>query len=545
MFRGRFFSHVSARRRASLVLLPIALLACSGFAVVETRDETADVAISDPTCHKAQRATGKFDVDTSRVYTSGVLTLGGWRVPFREDGFVAKHKSDPSLTQAFYSAGWLVPQSRADVSRAIDLFIEMSRANPDPGNDLDGKAFAHVGWAEAAVTLRLKTALCLYRIADSDAERASLLPAIDALLVAARDEERYYGPPTRKPHNHGVMADRELLNAAETLDRPELAAFAKNRLMAQIDGLYDSCGFTYEQSNGYQHFHASLWTQIAWRVENDPAFHRRVLETIPLVRQAANAVTFPNGFTPVIGNGVKKAAADLTMVQGNLALLCPDTGWFSWRQKRGGVQQQVIARFGPGTRFHGHSDKGSIVWFAHPSKARSGVEVLADRGLPGKNRNAAYDYAVGPKAHATLLWGGGSDLRLSGDMDRSGDKVTMEMAGGNIAGGYWDRTVTMHSARTTLTIEDRLGGRAATRPATQNFPLDPVWEKTERSDTYKTAEGLSLVITCATATGSEVPVKQSRVLDHQLSSPRSAFTASCTIPKGALGARAVLSVSLS
>jgi hypothetical protein len=130
-------------------------------------------------------------------------------------------------------------------------------------------------------------------------------------------------------------------------------------------------------------------------------------------------------------------------------------------------------------------------------------------------------------------------------MDRSGDKVTMEMAGGNIAGGYWDRTVTMHSARTTLTIEDRLGGRAATRPATQNFPLDPVWEKTERSDTYKTAEGLSLVITCATTTGSEVPVKQSRVLDHQLSSPRSAFTASCTIPKGALGARAVLSVSLS
>ncbi len=526
-----------------LLLLPVALVAASGFSGVETRDEGADVAISEPACIKAMIPLRKFDVDTSRIYTSGVLTMGGWRVPFREDGFVAKHKSDPSLTQAFYSAGWLVPQSRADISRAIDLFIDMSQENPDPGDSIDRKSLSDVGWSEAAVTLRLKTALCLYRITDSDAERARLLPAIDALVEASKDEARYYGPPRMKPHNHGVMADRELLNAAEILGRPELAAFAKDRLKAQLDGLYDSCGFTHEQSNGYQHLHASLWTQIARRVESDPAFHRRILQEITRIQDAADAVTFPDGFTPVIGNGRQKSSPDPTSVNRDILLTCPETGWFSWRDKDRRVQQQVIARFGPGTRFHGHADKGAVVWFAKPATAASGVEVLSDRGLPGKNRDAAYDYAVGPTAHATLLWGGGSNLRMSGSVSRSRDGVTLEMAGSNVVGGSWKRAVIMDSSRTVLKIEDRLGGKAASRPATQNFPLDPIWVKTGRTDTYTAAGGLTLVIECRTAKGAKLPVGRTQVLDYQSDAPRRAFTATCTIPQGSLGADAVLTVS--
>lgn len=525
------------------MLLPVALLAVSGFTGVDTKDRAGDVAISDPTCGRAQFSVRKFDMDKSRIYTAGVITIGGWRIPFRDDGFVAQHRTNPSLTQAFYSAGWLVPQNRVDVPRALELFIDMSRTNPDPGNSLKGKLLAKVGWAEAAVTLRLGTALCLYRIAGSDAERARLMPSVDALLAAAQDAARYYGPPTNKPHNHGVMADRELLNAAVILDRPELAAFAKSRLRTQLDGLYDSCGFTHEQSNGYQHLHVSLWTQIARRVQSDQTFHRRILDEVKRVQDAADAVTFPDGFTPVIGNGKQKSSPDLASVNRDILLMCPETGWFSWRESHRGVQQQVIARFGPGTRFHGHADKGAVVWFAKPVATASGVEVLSDRGLPGKDRNAAYDYAVGPMAHATLLWRGGSNLRMSGTVSRSPDDVTLEMAGSNGSGGSWKRIVTMDSNQTILKVEDRLGDRAASLSATQNFPLNPVWGKTGRADTYRAAGGLTLVIQCSTAHGAHVTVGRSQVLDYQLDAPRAAFTATCTTPKGSLGVKAVLRVS--
>lgn len=541
VFRRQGFTLYRALCSFSVIVIPAALIATSSFTGPSVHAE--EDVVTRPLCSKAQLTLRGIDVDASRVHDDGVVTLDGWRVNLRSSRFVAEHPSDPTLTRAFYSASWLIPEGHARAAEAIELFVDMDRANPDPGDSVDRQSLAGLGWSESAVTLRLKTALCLYAIAETDAERQSLMPAIDALLAAAKDKARYYGPPRMQAHNHGVMADRELLNAAVVLDRPELAEFAKRRLQAQLDGLYDSCGFTHEQSNGYQHLHASLWTQIARRVQSDATFHRLVMAKIRLVRDAANAVTFPDGFTPVIGNGIQKASADLARVNRDLALLCPETGWFSWREKRGDVQQQVIGRFGPGTRFHGHADKGSVVWFAHPARAASGAEVLADRGLPGKERNAAYDYAVGPKAHATLIWGGGSNLRMSGKMTRSGRMVILDMAGANAAGGSWDRTVTMDSARTTLMIEDRLGGRAASRSATQNFPLDPAWEKTSSPHTYRTAEGLSLVITCATSSGVKVPVKRSQVLDYQLSTPRKALTASCTVPKGSSGARAVLAVT--
>ena len=339
------------------------------------------------------------------------------------------------------------------------------------------------------------------------------------------------------------MADRELLNAARYLNRPELATFAKKRLNTQLDGLYDNCGFTFEQSNGYQHFHASLWDQVARRIDDDPKFQQRVLDQIKKIQDAAFAVTFPDGFTPRIGDGAMKSTDDLAAVNKNLTMLCPDSGWFSWREKYEGVQQQVIARFGPGTNYHGHADKGAVVWWAKPSANATGVEVLADRGLPGKNRDEKYDYAVGPTAHATLLWDGGSNLRMSGESTRASGVVTLTMAGSNTAGGSWERVVKMNSRKASLRIQDTLGGKAADRPATQNFPLDPVWQKTGSTDTYKTASGLTLTISCKTAKGDVVPVKREAVMDYQTSEPRSAFTASCAITKGSLGADAVLTVT--
>jgi hypothetical protein len=356
---------------------PLIAVICAGLVVgIDGPADADETTRAEPLCIGAQSPMRKYSVDRSRVFSHGVLTLSGWRIPFRDLGFVVTHRTNPALTQAFYSAGWMVPTSRTDVPAAIQLLGEMAAANPDPGASIGRRLLPTVGWSEAAVTLRLKTALCLYALAETDRMRATLLPALEALIAAAKDAARYYGPPHMPPHNHGVLADRELLNAAAVLDRPELAEFAQSRLERQIAGLYDSCGFSFEQSNGYQHLHASLWDQIARREVGDPVFRQRITKRLTQLREAADAVTFPDGFTPVIGDGAQRRVEPLTRVSRNIRILCPETGWFSWRHTAGDLQQQVIARFGPGTRFHGHADKGSVVWFAKPARAAMGVSVL-------------------------------------------------------------------------------------------------------------------------------------------------------------------------
>jgi hypothetical protein len=127
-------------------------------------------------------------------------------------------------------------------------------------------------------------------------------------------------------------------------------------------------------------------------------------------------------------------------------------------------------------------------------------------------------------------------------MSTSGSKVSLDMAGSTTAHGTWKRTITMDADRTTLVIRDRLSGKAARHPAVQNFPLDPVWKPSGRSDTYITDDGLSLVIECTTAQGFRVPVQRSLVMDYQRAAPRRAYTARCQAPRGVLGVQTVLTV---
>lgn len=112
--------------------------------------------------------------------------------------------------------------------------VDQSKAAPDPGavtsnrslpkttyKDLLGES----GWKEANVTKRLTTAPCLYSIA-ADVDRNRLLPVIEKLVAANMDSDRYYGPPSNTPHNHGVFADEILYKAGVALDRSDWITFA-------------------------------------------------------------------------------------------------------------------------------------------------------------------------------------------------------------------------------------------------------------------------------------------------------------------------------
>lgn len=465
---------------------------------------------------------------------AGYVTLDGWKANFKTTRFRASHPTNPMSTMVFHSSAWMIPDSEEGVAAAVDLFVRQSRQNPDPGIQAGKQRLPKIGWNESSVTLRLKTALCLYRAGD-DAAKAKLLPAIDALIAANMDEARYYGPPRSKPHNHGVMADRELLNAANVLDRPDLADYAAGRLVTQLSG-YDNCGFMFEQSSGYQHFHAGLWTQIARRVDSEK-FKTQIEALVAHIRSAADGTTYPDGSTPVIGDGSAKQLDDLVPVSEDVDLFCPESGWFSDRAFSPTLSQQVVGRFGPGTQKHGHADKGAVTWWV--GEGNVGTQVLVDRGLNGKNRDARWDYAQGAEAHAVVLWEGGSDGRSSAKRVRSSSGNVYTITADRRA-GVWKRVVRMDDEQATLMLRDRVTGAAGAKMMTVNLPLDPSWSPSG-AGTFRNGDGSVLTVSCATFKGKPVTVKNVKVEDFQTDGIRSATTVRCSAT-GSDGVKTVLTV---
>lgn len=478
-------------------------------------------------------------INRAHILSRGQVAIDSWTVPFANQRWRAQHPTDASLTQYFHSSVWLAPTTADDIPEAVELLIAQARANPDPGAYGNRQAFNARGWNESAITLRLGTALCVYDIASDD-DKQRLLPVLEVLIDAAKDSGRYYGPPRAHAHNHGVMSDRGLLEAAAILNRPELARFAERRLTTQLDGLYDTCGLNYEQSNGYQHFHASLWRQVS-KYELSPAFTSKVRKKLVGIRQGASALTWPDGFSPPIGNGRARALSKLSRVSGDVSLHCPETGWFSWRTTRANLTQQVLARFGPATAFHGHDDKGSIFWWV--GQGNTGTQVLVDRGLSGKRQDARRVYSESSAAHPTLIWPGGSGLPLSGRRTTGGDVTTLTIQSNpSSTVGTWRRTATMSRTKAQLVIRDTITGPSASRPATSNLPLDPGWRPTQTPGVYESLGGARLTIECTTHSGAHVRVRDTWTPDFQEGQMRRGFTATCTVPTAGKGLTAILRV---
>jgi len=521
------------------LLLPLAVV--SSAAAGGKNGEGKDPSQSTSYCRSILNAFNGIGLDRTRIFSDKIIRINSWEVPFVQQNWIATHPSNQVLTIRFHSSGWLIPRTVEEIPKSIDLFVQQAVDNKDPGGTVRKQQLSHYGWSESTVRWRLGTSLCLYSIAN-DTQKKKLLPAIENLLLAAKDPRRYYGPPQSRPHNHGVMSDRELLDASVVLKRPSLAEFAKTRLKSQMASMYDNCGFMREQSNGYQHFHAGLWGQILRRIVNDPNFREYIRKQIVKIAYAAYAVTYPDGLTPVIGDGVRKQVNDLGKVSKNLNLFCKQTGWYSWRDSTGPRTQHIIARFGPRTSLHGHADKGGVVWWV--GSGSSGEQVLADRGLSGKNRDSAYAYSTGPKAHAVLLWPGGSNLSLAGFLDKKTDGNVLQLTG-TTGGSTWTRRVQTSNTGLVLKIEDRITGVASEKPATQNLPLDPVWKPAgKKPGVFTSEQGRTLKISCVKINGKRLNVTSRKMADYQeTGTVRTGYTATCKVDRASEGIKTVLTVS--
>jgi hypothetical protein len=284
------------------------------------------------------------------------------------------------------------------------------------------------------------------------------------------DEQRYYGPPRRNPHNHGAMANRALLQAAAHFERPEWAEYARARIAAAAAITFDECGMVFEQSSTYQEHNAVLWTQFADEVPNGEG--ALIAER---ARAATATLTRPDGVLPAIGTGNPRTPK-LGITPSGQSMWCPRTGWAVYARPDASVQQHAVVRFGPRTTMHGHDDKGAFTWWVGGA---DGVPVLSDPGVPDKRMTAQTAWAVSARAHSVLHrttdpfvrgWQGErvptfEGMRYILSSSRRNDTVT--------------RSINFTTRLPVVSVDDRVdvADDAVFRRYRQRFTLDPVWQR--------------------------------------------------------------------
>ena len=490
-------------------------------------------------CKKAANVGNRVAADTSTFTTNGWLALGNWRVNPRSERWQAEHPRHATYTVVFHSATWLIPQDKADAGPAIKAMVEQARMSPDPGN-ASSATLNVTGWKEAHVTKRLNTAVCLYSLAESEAQRADMSRVIEQLVAANLDENRYYGPPQRKAHNHGIMADQALRDAGRALDRPDWIDAAQDRVRAQLVETFDSCGMSYEQSSAYLSLHVRLWKSVQrW---TDAKLTNQIAAVLAEARHARDLLISPDGELLRIGDGSARTYRPRFPVV-NDDMWCPETGWYASTTAKGTKTQQTVVRFGPGIDVHGHDDRGQALWWVGTQEA--GVPVLSDRGTYDKKDFARTDYAHSAAAHSTLQWRGSTAQNTTGELKRrgSGNIITLNS---NQAAGDWTRVISSSTAKYRLSVTDNVVADSALGQITQRFALDPIWtEQSNRSAKrarFVTETGWRLQVTCS-IDGRRIAPK-SVAAEHfpNRSTVREAISVDCGTTKA--GSRSALTATL-
>ena len=295
------------------------------------------------------------------------------------------HFPDPSRALWWRSLEWLAAVYLAGtpalpVAGSTDPIADVAAAlarHPDPGSATPtalAKANA-TGWDEGTNYSRERALNCIYALTSDD----RLLPALAATVAANKDPVRYYGPPGKQVHNHGLLANLALIQTADLTHDPDLRAFAVARLTIAAPKAFSPFGFTYEQSTDYHDVNVRQWSNAAAIMAADPAVpaatNRAIAAELLAARRIAGALIDPAGHTAAIGDShpalVARPTPQRTLVTrddpGGVAV-----GRWSWTDRS---TSWWAVRYGPAQTMHGHQDHGSILW------STLGVPVLVDPGF--------------------------------------------------------------------------------------------------------------------------------------------------------------------
>jgi hypothetical protein len=336
------------------------------------------ISVSDSRCgaESATRITDPTAITVTlppaKPFTVGRIPAETWRrTPIK----------DLSWKLKFLGLSWMRPVAArahtdnqpAVLTALVAQAVAFHKENPDTGREAEG-------WDEGTAMRRLETENCLYALTRS----ADLVPGMEA-DAAVQFSNRYYGPPHHTVHNHGLMANLQLIRAADLLHRGEWKKTALQRLAREAPKAFSPMGTSLEQSAQYQHVNAVLWAQAADQLETSPGSRDtavKIRRTVDDAYRMLAWMTQPDGRLVQFGDSDEGKGRPLVMagtqsVRDDVAGLV--AGRWSWTDPK---TTYYTVRYGPPRRAHGHRDQaGGVTFYA------KGVRVLVGAGRHSYNRD--------------------------------------------------------------------------------------------------------------------------------------------------------------
>lgn len=332
-------------------------------------------------------------IGSAAPFTVGSVSAATWKTP---------PVADPSWRLDFQGLMWMKPLARRaaqdgqqeSLAALIAQTVQFHQANPDLGTNLSG-------WDEGTSLRRLESENCLYSLTKS----ADLVPGM-AADAAVLFSGRYYGPPNYAVHNHGLMANLQLVKAGDLLGRADWKAGAIKRMTAEAPLAFSRAGLSYEQSSAYQGVNASLWGRAADVLASSPGTGTAVATLRKAVAAAWDAYaweTEPDGRIVQIGDSDEVVGrAGSTSFPRTLRDDQTGTviGRWSWTDPK---TTYYTIRYGPSRRAHGHEDRaGGVTW------TTLGARVLVGPGKFTYDKSSPwYVWQVGAASHNVAIPNGG------------------------------------------------------------------------------------------------------------------------------------------
>jgi hypothetical protein len=354
-------------------------------------------------CSTEVNSSRTHGADTRRLATEGVLILDGRTIQLGgEDGsWRVIDERDNTFNNRFHGMEWIVPFALAG-GDAVTLLLERDAQLPDPGGLVPADELRATGWTTGAIRLRQGVVNCLYVLTRDD----RLIEAVELLVAANLDPQRYRGRPLRQPHNLGTLANHIMVESASVFEVPEWRDLAFARFSADAGSVFANCGMSAEQSTTYHRLNVNTWQRALRTLRSaEAAKPLSITDRIFEAELALMRLTRPDGILEAIGDGneinLLTALTALNTDDVPTALWCTSRGWAANRTAWPSTMSDdsiihYTLRFGPSRRAHGHNDHGSMTWFA------KGVPVLSDRGLFDKASSDRNRWAQSYAAHSVF-----------------------------------------------------------------------------------------------------------------------------------------------
>ena len=419
------------------------------------------------------------------AFIVGSIPASWWRNP---------PVSDPTWRLTLRGFVWAKPIAkrahtdgdRKSLAAIAGQAVTFHQQNPDAGTTVSG-------WEEGTSMKRLDAENCLYSLMPTAGLRAGLLADAGVLLGP-----RYYGPPRKPVHNHGLMANIQLFKAGTLLNVPHWKSTAIRRMVNEAPLAFSARGVTFEQSSEYQLVNINLWTQASTylRQSGYTAAANSIDRTLAKAIIAFRWMTEPDGRVVQIGDSTKRPG-DPHPAYAARVFRDDATGWivgrWSWRDP---ATTYYTVRYGPPQRAHGQHDRaGGVTW------SPAGVRVLVG---PGKfnydNTTAWYAYQRSPLSHNVAVPHGRSVTGNGGHVSAFSIQAPVHAwtIKDKMFGLDHSRNINVNRAARTIRVTDYFTGASWW---SQHWHLDPSWRLVLRSNTKLTFAHPSGKRLVATTTG--------------------------------------------